>query len=434
MKKRLFALALSLVMAVSYSVPSFAAKPVDTESSDVEASDTEAAGDGSTSINGKTYFYDQFDNGAYRTVYNQINEAAKKFHASTQNAAYESGGYYTAFVLSIDNKDWEVIGSDGMSQIMNAVLADHPEYFWMSENYICQMKSSGQLSYTELTVECYSLYANGSNRSVYADNLELAVMDYASILGADSADYEKAYLIHNAIIEDVYYATDITTRTEDNIYAFTADGVFNSKYRAAVTYGYAKAYKAVMDYIGIPCLYIEGQNSDLLDDSVETQKKIKEDGSINNCAWNAIYLDGEWYLVNPGLDDPVTTTGKNALSYSYFNVTDAQASNLTAITTRLPGIPACTGTTYNINKVQEELESGGLWVRATYNFIDKLLDTYGLSVVLISTGLILLLLLALIRKIRKRSKSRKKDKVKKTKTSVVDQSELDNELRKPPIS
>ena len=189
-----------------------------------------------------------------------------------------------------------------------------------------------------------------------------------------------------------------------------------------------------MDYINVPCLYIEGQNSDLLDDSTDTQKQLREKNYINNCAWNAVCLGGKWYLINLGLDDPITTTGKEALSYKYFNVTDSQASNLTAITDRLPGIPSCTGTEYCLTKVQADLEADGLWEKSSYNFIDKLLDKYGLSVVLISIGVILLLIVSLIKKIHKKSKVKKKDKVKKTKTTLVDNSELDEELKRPPLS
>lgn len=425
MKNKLLALLLSLVMVFSFSMTAFAAKNGDTEAAD--------SSDGST-INGTTYFYDQFDNSAYRSVYSQINEAAADFHNSMRNASYNDAGYYAAFVLSISNKDWEVIGADGLAQVVNAVLADHPEYFWMSDSYVYQQKASGELRYTELTMECYSLYANGSTRSVYVTNYDLTVKNYAALLDDGAVDYEKVYLIHNAIIDKTFYAQDVTAKTDANIYAYTADGVFNSKYASAVTYGYAKAFKAVMDYVGVPCLYVEGQNSDLIDDSVDTQKQLKEDEYINNCAWNEVYIDGEWYLINLGLDDPVTTTGKNALSYNYFNITNTQASNLTVIPTRLPNIPECTGTTYNIEKVQSELESGGKWVKATYNFMDKILDTYGLSVVLISTGLILILLVALVKKVHKRHKDKKKDNVKKTKTTLVDNSELDEELRKPPIS
>lgn len=413
MKKRFFTLLLALIMVFSLSTSIMAA-----ENSD--------SGNGSTdadTVNGTTYFYDQFDNSAYRTVYKQINEAAQQFHNSTQTASYQDDGYYTAFVLSVSNKDWEVIGAEGMDQVVNAVIADHPEYFWMSDNYIYKQESSGDLRYVSLTIECYSLYANGNTRSVYKNNYDMTVQNYAATLDKSATDYEKVYLIHNAIINKVYYASSVTTKNKDNIYAYTADGIFNSKYQSAVTYGYAKAFKAVMDYVGVPCIYIEGQNSDLIDDSVDTQKQLKEENYINNCAWNAVYLDGEWYLINLGLDDPVTTTGKDVLSYTYFNITDEQAPNLTAITSRLPGIPKCTGTEYCLTRVQADLEADGLWQKSSYNFIDKVLDKYGLSVVLISIGLIMLLIVSLIKHIHKKSAIRKKSKVKKTKTTVVDNSD-----------
>lgn len=423
MKKKLTALLLTLSMVLSFSTAAFAAGGKDTDTDE-----------GSETINGKTYFYDQFENSAYRTVYKQINDAAANFTDSNTTASYQDGGYYSAFTLSISNKDWEVIGDEGLQQVVNAVIADHPEYFWLSDNYISKQESSGDLRFTSLTMECYSLYANGNTRSVYKNNFDLTIKNYAASLDESATDYEKVYLIHNAIINKVYYAAEVSSPDGDNIYAYTADGVFNSKYQSAVTYGYAKAFKAIMDYVGVPCIYIEGQNSDLLDDSMNTQKKIKEEGLINNCAWNAVYLEGEWYLINPGLDDPITTTGKDALSYSYFNITDKQASNLTAITTRLPGIPECTGTKYCLTKVQEDLKADGLWEKSSYNVLDKILDKYGLSVVLISFGLILLLVVILIKNIHKKSTIKRKEKVKNTKTTIIDNSELDAELRKPPIS
>ena len=417
MKKKFLALLVAMVMLLSMSVTAIAAERDGT------------SGEDNATINGKTYFYDQFDNSAYRTVYKQIVDSATTFHNSSVNANYQDGGYYTAFTLSIANKDWEVIGKNGLDQIMNAVLSDHPEFFWMSTNYTSSQKSSGELRYTELVVECYDLYANGSTRSVYANNYKMVVQDYVAMADAATQDYEKVYLIHNAIINRVYYADDITSPSKDTIYAYTADGVFNSKYQSAVTYGYAKAFKAIMDALDIPCLYIEGQNSDLLDNDMDTQKALEEKTYINNCAWNAVFLGGEWYLINVGLDDPVTKTGKDALSYKYFNITDKAASNLTAIPDRLPGIPECTGSTFGLSKVQEELESGGIWEKSSYNFFDKILDKYGLSVVLISIGLILLLSVALIKRIHKRHIKKREEKMKNTKTKVLDHAELDSHLR-----
>lgn len=217
MKKKFLVLLLTLTMILSFSP--YVAKAADTD-------DTDSSNKTDT-IDGRTYFYDQFDNSAYRTVYKQINDAAQKFNESTSNASYQDGGYYTAFTLSVSNKDWEVIGNDGMDQIVNAVLADHPEYFWMSDSYQCKQESSGELRYTALTIECYSLYANGDTRSIYKNNFDLTVKNYAASLDESAKDYEKVYLIHNSIINKVYYASDATSKSKDNIYAYTADGVFN---------------------------------------------------------------------------------------------------------------------------------------------------------------------------------------------------------------
>ena len=222
MKKKFLVLLLTLTMILSFSP--YVAKAADTD-------DTDSSNKTDT-IDGRTYFYDQFDNSAYRTVYKQINDAAQKFNESTSNASYQDGGYYTAFTLSVSNKDWEVIGNDGMDQIVNAVLADHPEYFWMSDSYQCKQESSGELRYTALTIECYSLYANGDTRSIYKNNFDLTVKNYAASLDESAKDYEKVYLIHNSIINKVYYASDATSKSKDNIYAYTADGVFNSKYQS----------------------------------------------------------------------------------------------------------------------------------------------------------------------------------------------------------
>ena len=46
----------------------------------------------------------------------------------------------------------------------------------------------------------------------------------------------------------------------------------------------------------------------------------------------------------------------------------------------------------------------------------------------------MLLIVTLIKRIHKRHATKKKEKVKKAKTVVVDNSELDEQLRKPPIS
>ena len=69
-----------------------------------------------------------------------------------------------------------------------------------------------------------------------------------------------------------------------------------------------------------------------------------------------------------------------------------------------------------------------------YSSITKILDKYGVSVVLISLGVIIILIVTLVKRIHKRRKARRVEKIKNTKTVTIDHSELDEELRRPPLS
>ncbi|MGN0396147.1 MAG: transglutaminase domain-containing protein [Coprococcus sp.] len=415
MKKKILLLILSILSLISFSVAPLSALADSSEKNTIDAT---------------CYYYDTFDNDAYRNVYNQVNQAANSFHNSNTNGEYTDAGYYTAFTLSVSKKDWDVIGDAGIKRVVTSVLADHPEYFWMSADYNCiSSTSDAGLTYYLLTIKCYNMYANGSSRQVIKNNIDVTIDDYINSVDANLSDYMKVYLIHNAIINDVYYRNDISKMDDENVWAFTADGIFNSKYKSAVSYGYAKAFKAIMDRMGIPCIYVEGNEKEI----------EKTSDKETTTAWNQVYLNGEWYLIDLALDDPETTIGKDVLMYDYFNITTEKAAAMKTsltlpTTTWLPSIPKCNGTEYSIAKIRSELENGNIWQKSNYNFIDKILDNYGISVILISIGIILIIIYLIIKKIFMSSNRRRKEKIKKTKTKVIDHSELDEQLKRPPLS
>ena len=181
-----------------------------------------------------------------------------------------------------------------------------------------------------------------------------------------------------------------------------------------------------MDELNIPCIYVEGNTKE----SEDADNKAV----YNTHAWNMVYLDDGWYVVDLAYDDPETTSGKNVLIYDYFNITSEKAKDLEPASDWLPGIPVCNGTAHSLSSIQTVLEQENIWQDDNYNFFDKVLDKYGISVVLISLGLIIILFVALFRHIHNRHKQRKVEKIKNTKTVAIDQSELDNELRRPPLS
>lgn len=418
---------LVLLMSVAMTVSTFAGGNALTVRAESDSSASEAE-----SIDGTTYYYDQFENDAYKSVYDSIAEAAYKFHNSTANASQYIDGdekkTYTAFTVNVSKQDWDVINSGGLDRVIHAFYADHPEYFWLMPECTYQAVSAGEKSsiFYQVSVYCYEDYANGNSRQVIKNNMDIEIANYVAKVSADAPDYEKEYTIHNEIIDSIYYNTEADTYNSKDHWAYTIDGVFNTSHKCATSFGYAKAFKAVMDQLDVPCVYIQGNPKQ----SDDTNTAVTYDSH----AWNAVYIGGEWYLVDLANDDPITTTGKDVLKYDYFNVTTEHASDLVPNTDFLSNIPDCTGTEYSVDKIRADLEDSGVWTKANYNFFDKILDTYGISVVLISIGLIIILLVILIKKIHARRIKSKQTKIKNTKVTVIESKELDEQLRRPPLS
>ncbi len=422
MKKRF----LVLLMSVAMTVSAFAGGNTLTVRAESDSSKSETP-----SIDGKTYYYDQFENDAYKSVYDSIAEAAYKFHNSTANASQyvdiNEKKTYTAFTVNVSKQDWDVINSGGLDRVIHAFYADHPEYFWLIPDCTYQAVSNGEKGsvFYQVSVYCYEDYANGNSRQVIKNNMDIEIANYVAKVSADAHDYEKEYTIHNEIIDNIYYNTEADAYNSKDYWAGTIDGVFNTSHKSATSFGYAKAFKAVMDQLDVPCVYIQGNPKQ----SDETKDAVTYDSH----AWNAVYIGGEWYLVDLANDDPITTTGKDVLKYDYFNVTTEHAPDLVPNKDFLSNIPDCTGTTYSVDKIREDLEDSGIWTKANYNFFDKILDKYGVSVVLISIGIIIILLVILIKKIHARRIKSKQTKIKNTKVTVIESKELDEQLRRPPL-
>lgn len=83
--------------------------------------------------------------------------------------------------------------------------------------------------------------------------------------------------------------------------SYSAEGIF--VYKTAVCDGYRKAFQLCMDILGIPCIGVTGT------------------ANGGGHAWNAVQLDGEWYMVDVTWDDPVPDR-EGYVRYDYFNITD----------------------------------------------------------------------------------------------------------------
>jgi len=122
--------------------------------------------------------------------------------------------------------------------------------------------------------------------------------------------YEQELAVHDYIVLHCVY--DYNNYINDTIpdVSYWAEGVFVKK--RAVCSGYAEAFKLCMDILGIPCIRVSGMADGVRD--------------WENHEWNAVQIDGEWYMVDVTFDDPVPDREGYA-THTYLNVTDEMLRN-----------------------------------------------------------------------------------------------------------
>ncbi len=151
-------------------------------------------------------------------------------------------------------------------------------------------------------------YKNGGNTSGFTTDEKAFYNGLAACLNSAleySTPYEQEKAVHDYIVLNCAYDMRVVNGETISVFddVFYAEGVF--KNGVAVCDGYSKAFQLCMDILGIECIRVTGY------------------GNGGGHAWNAVKLDGEWYMVDVTWDDPVPDTPGRVL-YNYFNVTDAQ--------------------------------------------------------------------------------------------------------------
>jgi hypothetical protein len=143
------------------------------------------------------------------------------------------------------------------------------------------------------------------------------------IIGKDMTDLEKVLAFYDWLILNVEYdkETETANLSNDQAYkyeAFHLEGVFLS-YKA-VCDGIAKAMSLLCWIEDIPCYKISGYVFNSI-------------GGGAGHAWNKIYIDGEWYIVDATWGG---TTIDDSINYKYVMMTDAEFSAYYSFGTNRP--------------------------------------------------------------------------------------------------
>ena len=118
--------------------------------------------------------------------------------------------------------------------------------------------------------------------------------------------YEQELAVHDYIVLNCEYDYDNYLNDTIPDVSYSAEGVFVN--RTAVCAGYTEAFQLCMDILGIPCIEVSGM-----------AYNSGEEGGLHG--WNAVQLEGEWYMVDVTWDDPVPDR-EGRVYHTYFNVTD----------------------------------------------------------------------------------------------------------------
>jgi hypothetical protein len=251
------------------------------------------------------FYYDQLDEYG-KKIYDKLNQNIDEF--KTGNYVADFGTEFND-LLHTDNGS-EVLNKSFQLAI-NALTFDNPELFYIDVTKINMI--------TEITTKAFSktyritISGNGNkylSDEFYDENtLNQAIEEVNNIksqvinMATSSSDdvTEQLRTIHDYLVDTIEYDKDFGNDVY-NIYGALIN-------RRAVCEGYARAFKDILDEMGIPCIIAVGvgQNSE---------------GVAESHAWNYVKINSIWYAIDVTWDDPVGANGRlpDSIKYNYFLV------------------------------------------------------------------------------------------------------------------
>lgn len=249
------------------------------------------------------YYYTQLDDVA-KTIYLKLSDNMDNL---------KSGDYKVEFGNQFNNLLKKQNGSDILNNefqaAWDAFIYDNPTTFFISSGKVClttETKTSSRNTIYNVSI------GKGDNVNYYSDSVlsrehvynmftELESIKNDIISRANGSDYNKILYVHNWLVDNIEYDTTTKRTNAYNIYGAL-------KEKNVVCEGYAKAFKYILDDLGIPCVLVNGMATN-------------SEGASERHMWNYVQLNGRWYAVDVTWDDPIIV-GKGKLSnsarYKYF--------------------------------------------------------------------------------------------------------------------
>ena len=251
----------------------------------------------------KQTFYYSAEASQSNFFYEQLNEAEKKIYNGLQENKenMKSGDYVINYGNTFSDILSEQDGSDKLGDYYQSAIEafthDNSDLFFINVNKMYLNIETTK----KLTKTTYKVYISPkTNENYYADGfsskeqvedifkqLEEEKNKITSTLSGDK--YKDIVKIHDYLVDNIEYDQTYNSLGTYSIYG----ALINKK---SVCEGYAKAFKYLLNSVGIDCEIVQGE---------ATNSK----GESESHAWNAVKLNDKWYLVDVTWDDPIVIGG-----------------------------------------------------------------------------------------------------------------------------
>jgi hypothetical protein len=238
-------------------------------------------------ITDNSFYYNQLDTYG-KTIYSRL-------YANLDNL--KNGDYVIDFGITfndlLQSSTGETTLTNAFQLAINAFLLDHPEVFYLDVTKMYMFtESTTTIKGTTFKISIgpdsgVSYLSEGFNsRSdvlIAEDNINTALYKIKSSLSGDI--YNQIKQVHNYLIDTIDYDSESDSDLSHGIYGALVN-------KSAVCDGYTKAFKFILDNLGISCVEVCGiaQNSS---------------GDTESHAWNDVLINGKWYAIDVTWDDPI---------------------------------------------------------------------------------------------------------------------------------
>lgn len=217
----------------------------------------------------------------------------KNYYYSSLSAE-EKIEYTKIYNSYMNKKDFTVnVTEDKLSVLINGILYDNPEIFWVDSSYSFSKSPSG------IFVEPEYRFNDEEIEKMKAE-LSAEVSRIVALAGSGASDFGREKFFHDYICKNTVYDLETYDNFGDSAYSVLIDG-------KAICEGYARALKILLDACGIYNYLVVGNTEN-------------DEGKLEGHMWNVVSVDGELYHIDVTWDDADGDLGE--IIYLYFNLTD----------------------------------------------------------------------------------------------------------------